>query len=121
MTKRFSGAGEARRAGALQEQLWDRERRAEDLAPCSLGEGHRLPRLHHQPDEQSRSLLAVRGIAQDTAPRSPVGLYGGQLAEAVALLATQAKGELAIREALSMISWARNVTAATPSPGTTPA
>jgi predicted ATPase len=56
----------------------------------------------------------LRGIAQDTAPRSPVGLYGGQLAEAVALLATQAKGQLAIREALSMISWAKKVTAGEP-------
>jgi len=56
----------------------------------------------------------LRGIAPDTAPRSPVGLYGGQLAEAVALLATQRKGERAIREALSMIDWAKNVTAGEP-------
>lgn len=56
----------------------------------------------------------LRGIAQDTAPRSPVGLYGGQLAEAVALLGTQRKGEQAIREALSMIDWAKNVTAGEP-------
>lgn len=56
----------------------------------------------------------LRGIAQDTAPRSPVGLYGGQLAEAVALLATQTKGGLAIREALSMIAWANDVKAGEP-------
>ncbi len=56
----------------------------------------------------------LRGIAQDTAPRSPVGLYGGQLAEAVALLATQSRGETAIREALSMIDWAKEVTAGEP-------
>jgi predicted ATPase len=56
----------------------------------------------------------LRGIVQDTAPRNPVGLYGGQLAEAVALLATQRKGEGAIREALSMIDWAKTVTAGEP-------
>jgi hypothetical protein len=56
----------------------------------------------------------LRGIAPDTAPRSPVGLYGGQLAEAVALLGTQRKGEQAVREALSMIDWAKNVTAGEP-------
>ncbi|MCC6648924.1 MAG: AAA family ATPase [Polyangiaceae bacterium] len=56
----------------------------------------------------------LRGIAPDTAPRSPVGLYGGQLAEAVALLATQERGARAIREALSMIDWAKSVTAGEP-------
>jgi predicted ATPase len=56
----------------------------------------------------------LRGIAPDTAPRSPVGLYGGQLAEAVAVLATQNKGERAMREALSMIDWAKKVTAGEP-------
>jgi hypothetical protein len=56
----------------------------------------------------------LRGIAPDTAPRSPVGLYGGQLAEAVAVLGTQARGERAIREALSMIDWAKGVTAGEP-------
>jgi len=56
----------------------------------------------------------LRGIAPDTAPRSPVGLYGGQLAEAVALLANQKKGRQAIDEALSMIDWAKTVTAGEP-------
>ena len=56
----------------------------------------------------------LRGIAPDTAPRSPVGLYGGQLAEAVALLATQSKGKQAIAEALSMIDWAKGVAAGEP-------
>lgn len=56
----------------------------------------------------------LRGIAPDTAPRSPVGLYGGQLAEAVALLGAQAKGETAIRAALSMIDWAKKVRAGEP-------
>lgn len=56
----------------------------------------------------------LRGIAPDTAPRSPVGLYGGQLAEAVALLGTQVIGKRAITEALGMIDWARVVTAGEP-------
>lgn len=56
----------------------------------------------------------LRGIAPETAPRSPVGLYGGQLAEAVALLGTQSKGKQAIAEALSMIDWAKSVTAGEP-------
>lgn len=56
----------------------------------------------------------LRGIVADSAPRSPVGLYGGQLAEAVALVATQKKGERAIRDALSMIDWAKSVAAGEP-------
>lgn len=56
----------------------------------------------------------LRGIAPDTAPRSPVGLYGGQLAEAVALLSTQTSGARAVAEALSMIDWAKKVTAGEP-------
>ncbi len=56
----------------------------------------------------------LRGIAPDTAPRSPVGLYGGQLAEAVALLASQRRGKQAITAALSMIDWAKAVTAGEP-------
>lgn len=56
----------------------------------------------------------LRGIAPDTAPRSPVGLYGGQLAEAVALLATQKRGKRAIEDALSLIDWAKGVSAGEP-------
>ena len=56
----------------------------------------------------------LRGIAPDTAPRNPVGLYGGQLAEAVALLATQKNGSKAITRALRMIDWAENVKAGQP-------
>jgi predicted ATPase len=56
----------------------------------------------------------LRGIAPDTAPRSPVGLYGGQLAEAVALMATQTKGKQALSEALNMIDWAASVSAGEP-------
>jgi energy-coupling factor transporter ATP-binding protein EcfA2 len=56
----------------------------------------------------------LRGIAPDTAPRSPVGLYGGQLAEAVALLASQKSGSQAIARALAMIDWAKTVNAGQP-------
>ncbi len=56
----------------------------------------------------------LRGIAPDTAPRSPVGLYGGQLAEAISLLERQGGGKTIIDEALSMIDWAKSVTAGEP-------
>jgi len=56
----------------------------------------------------------LRGIVSDSAPRNPVGLYGGQLAEAVALVATQKRGERAIGEALSLIDWAKSVKAGEP-------
>lgn len=56
----------------------------------------------------------LRGIAPDTAPRSPVGLYGGQLAEAVAVLRTQKHGRRAMDNALSMIDWAESVAAGEP-------
>ncbi len=57
----------------------------------------------------------LRGIAPDSAPRSPVGLYGGQLAEAVGLLATQKRGKAVLREALSLVDWAAAITAGEPS------
>jgi energy-coupling factor transporter ATP-binding protein EcfA2 len=57
----------------------------------------------------------LRSIAPDTAPRSPVGLYGGGLAEAVGLLATQKAGKVAIERALSLIEWAAVVRAGEPS------
>lgn len=56
----------------------------------------------------------LRGIAPDTAPRSPVGLYGGQLAEAVGLLATQKLGKVAIEHAKELIDWAEAITAGEP-------
>jgi predicted ATPase len=56
----------------------------------------------------------LRGIAPDTAPRSPVGLYGGQLAEAISLLERQKNGSKVIAEALNMIDWAASVTAGEP-------
>lgn len=57
----------------------------------------------------------LRGIAPDTAPRSPIGLYGGQLAEAVGLLATDPTGKVALEQALSLIDWAEDVQAGAPS------
>lgn len=57
----------------------------------------------------------LRGIAPDTAQRSPVGLYGGQLAEAVGLLATHGAGKEALEQALSLIEWARDIQAGEPS------
>jgi len=57
----------------------------------------------------------LRGIAPDTAPRSPVGLYGGQLAEAVGLLATHPAGKVALEQALSLIDWAKDIRAGEPS------
>jgi energy-coupling factor transporter ATP-binding protein EcfA2 len=57
----------------------------------------------------------LRGITPDTAQRSPVGLYGGQLAEAVGLLATQRAGKVALEQALSLIDWASDVKAGEPS------
>ncbi len=57
----------------------------------------------------------LRGIAPDTASRSPVGLYGGQLAEAVGLLSTKKVGQAAIEQALSLIDWAQDIRAGEPS------
>lgn len=57
----------------------------------------------------------LRGITQDTAPRIPVGLYGGQLAEAAGLLASQKQGKNAIDQALTLIDWAAKVSAGEPS------
>ncbi len=57
----------------------------------------------------------LRGIAQDTAPRSPVGLFGGQLAEAIGLLVTQKRAHNAIIEALSLLDWVESISAGEPS------
>jgi hypothetical protein len=88
-----------------------------------------LARASQQTDKGARAFLrfldefgifapvtpVLRGIAPDTAPRSPVGLYGGQLAEAVGLLATDSVGQAAIEQALSLIDWAEDVRAGKPS------
>ncbi len=57
----------------------------------------------------------LRGIAPDSAPRSPVGLYGGQLAEAVGLLATHRSAKAVMAEALSLVDWADRIVAGEPS------
>lgn len=60
----------------------------------------------------------LRGIAPDSAPRSPVGLYGGQLPEALStLLSVGGRKKLAaIKEAaLEFIDWAENIEVTEPS------
>ncbi len=57
----------------------------------------------------------LRGLAPATAPRAPVGLYGGQLAEAVGLLATQEKSARVLHEALDLIDWASEIKMGEPS------
>lgn len=60
----------------------------------------------------------LRGVAPDTAPRRPVGLYGGQLAEAVkSLLHTQKErfGTLELDELLELLDWVENFYVGSPS------
>lgn len=60
----------------------------------------------------------LRGIAPDTAPRDPVGLFGGQLAEAIAtLLEGQGKAQKQgfLEEAIALVDWARSFDVAEPS------
>ena len=60
----------------------------------------------------------LRGIAPDSAPRSPVGLFGGQLPEAVAML-LDGHGKDArksfLDEALGLVTWAESFDVAPPS------
>lgn len=60
----------------------------------------------------------LRGIAPDTAPRNPVGLFGGQLPEAIAMIlqgqGAKAKTELLDR-ALDFVDWAKGFDIAEPS------
>jgi energy-coupling factor transporter ATP-binding protein EcfA2 len=60
----------------------------------------------------------LRGIAPDTAPRSPVGLFGGQLPEAIATIlhghGKEQKRELLDR-ALQFVDWAKGFEIAEPS------
>ena len=49
----------------------------------------------------------LRGIAPDPAPRSPVGLFGGQLPEAVGLLT--ASGKRLLQDAFELIDWASSI------------
>jgi hypothetical protein len=57
----------------------------------------------------------LRGIAPDTAPRAPVGLSGGALAEAVDSLASDTKKRFKER-ALSLMDWAEDFSVGPPSP-----
>lgn len=56
----------------------------------------------------------LRGIAPDTAPRRPVGLYGGQLAEAVGLLAQTPRSQI-VQKALTLLDWAAQISVGEPS------
>lgn len=57
----------------------------------------------------------LRGIAPDTAQRSPVGLFGGQLPEALGLLIAQDKGRRALSDAFTLIDWAFDIKVGEPS------
>lgn len=60
----------------------------------------------------------LRGIAPDSSPRSPVGLYGGQLPEALStLLSVGGKKKLALikQAALGFIDWAEDLEVTEPS------
>jgi len=60
----------------------------------------------------------LRGIAPDTAPRNPVGLFGGQLAEAVAMLLEgqgKAQRQTLLDEAIALVDWAKSFDVAEPS------
>ena len=56
----------------------------------------------------------LRGIAPDTAPRVPVGLFGGALPEAVESLSSDPKRRLR-RIALDLMDWAEDFTVGPPS------
>ena len=57
----------------------------------------------------------LRGIAPDPAARSPVGLYGGQLAEAVGLMRVLKSKVDPLAEADGLIEWARSISVGQPS------
>jgi energy-coupling factor transporter ATP-binding protein EcfA2 len=56
----------------------------------------------------------LRGIAPDTAPRAPVGLFGGALPEAVESLSADPKKRLR-EQALNLIEWAEDFSVGPPS------
>jgi predicted ATPase len=88
-----------------------------------------LVRASEKTDARVRSFLAalegfaifapvtpvLRGIAPDTAPRNPIGLYGGQLAQAIGLISQQKDGYAVIEDALSLIDWAATIRMREPS------
>lgn len=58
----------------------------------------------------------LRGIAPDSAPRNPVGLYGGQLPEALSLLlSSKSSAKILRRDALAFIDWAADFAVSEPS------
>lgn len=57
----------------------------------------------------------LRGITPDPAPRSPVGLYGGQLAEAVGLLRNSSPKKDPLVDAGDLIEWSRSIAVGQPS------
>lgn len=57
----------------------------------------------------------LRGIAPDTAPRRPVGLFGGQLAEAVGSMMSSKGGRAELEEVYDLIEWAEHISIGEPS------
>lgn len=57
----------------------------------------------------------LRGIAPDPAPRSPVGLFGGQLAEAVGSMMASKIGQHELQDVYDLIDWAQNISIGEPS------
>ena len=57
----------------------------------------------------------LRGLAPDTAPRAPVGLFGGQLPEAIGRLRSTGNHVHALAGALGLIDWAKDVEMGPPS------
>jgi len=60
----------------------------------------------------------LRGIAPDSAPRVPVGLFGGRLAEAVGTLLDRKEeqfGNMRLSQVFGLIEWAEDVAVAPPS------
>lgn len=88
-----------------------------------------LARTNKHTPERMRAFLAVlddfaifapvtpvlRGLAPDPAPRLPVGLFGGQLPEAVGLLRPAGKQADPLAGALELIDWARHFEMGPPS------
>jgi energy-coupling factor transporter ATP-binding protein EcfA2 len=91
-----------------------------------------LVRAHGDLDEPTRSFLdglddyaifspttpVLRGIVPDSAPRNPVGLFGGQLPEAIAMI-LDGHGREARREfldrAITFVDWAKGFEVSEPS------
>ena len=57
----------------------------------------------------------LRGLAPDPAPRAPVGLFGGQLPEAVGLMRANGKRGDPLGDAVDLMDWAKDFTMGLPS------